>query len=65
MGQCSLKELIEYKTLNQIMWKEEDLFYIAHTLIKAVILLHSHNIYHSDLKPENIVLDYDSQNYSI
>ena len=41
---------------NGIEWKEEELIYIVLSLCEFVLTLSEYEFYHSDIKPENIVI---------
>ena len=59
-GVCSLDDLVRYKRTRKIRWDEKDLFFISQKLINFCNLLYSENIFHGDIKPENVILKESS-----
>ena len=49
---------------NQVFWFncEMNVWYLLKTLVNFVILMNDYQIYHSDLKRENIVITYNNMN---
>ncbi|KRX00809.1 Protein kinase-like domain [Pseudocohnilembus persalinus] len=58
-GQCSLSELIQVRRKFKVEWfdREQEILYIAKELLKLFEVLFQKGIYHTDLKPANIVLN--------
>ena len=50
-------ELLQIKTLTS-----ENCLFVVQTLIEELKMLHENNIFHNDLKPENIILSQDNIN---
>jgi serine/threonine protein kinase len=42
---------------NQVLLPEDDILFLFVQMVKAIQVIHSHNILHRDLKTQNIMLD--------
>ena len=58
-GSCNLRELMEYKRSKKEKWEEDDLLYMSYSLIDFCLKLDVSKVYHSDWKPDNVIIDYE------
>jgi serine/threonine protein kinase len=59
----SLKQYIETFNLKQLDWgkRERDLWYLLRKMVWIAFRLKEKNLFHSDFKPQNFILDLDSK----
>lgn len=62
-GTCSLQDLVRLRASNGIYWwdRQPELVFILQRLFGFFKKLHSKDLMHSDLKPQNVVLYNSSQ----
>lgn len=58
----SLKKYLEYKikVFKKIL-EEAEMWYIITTIIKFILKLNEKDLYHSDIKPDNVILQNSDQ----
>lgn len=61
-GVANVLEFSDFRVENMIPWSIKELIYLFKTLINGVLELYDSGVYHSDLKAENLAIEYNQKN---
>ena len=59
--ECSLNDIIEYRSDNALKWSEQELLYYFYVLLETLLQISKLNIHHRDIKPRNILYNLASK----